>query len=147
MLLNMLRPLQSWTRALLFSDMNSCTSGSVHWTEHMKTVLPLFLLAVSISAARAQDENAGAIQAADTQAPAVVYETPTIYTGQVIYQAPVVYNAPVVYAAAPVAAVAPACQSECEPVSTVVYIGGGHVSYQESRPQCGSTVTYIGGGR
>lgn len=112
----------------------------------MKKILPLFLLAVSISAARAQDDNASAIQAADAQAPAVVYDTPTIYTGQVIYQAPVVYNAPVVYSAAPVATVATACEPEREPVSTVVYIGGGHVSYQESRNNCGSTVTYIGGG-
>lgn len=113
----------------------------------MKTILPLFLLAVSITAARAQDEYAGEVQPADVPAPTVVYEAPTVYTGQVIYQGPVVYNAPVVYSAAPVVPVALApCQPVCEPASTVVYIGGGHVSYQESRPGCGSTVTYIGGG-
>ena len=133
-------------RAFLFSNMNSRPSGNVHWTELMKTILPLFLIAVSITAARAQDEYAGAVQPADAQTPTVVYETPTVYTGQVIYQAPVVYNAPVVYSATPVAPVAPACQPVCEPASTVVYIGGGRVSYQESRNNCGSTVTYIGGG-
>jgi hypothetical protein len=133
-------------RAFLFLDMNSRENQNVHWIEPMKTILPLFLIAVSITAARAQDESAGAVQPADTQTPTIVYETPTVYTGQVIYQAPVVYNAPVVYSAAPVAAVAPACHPACEPVSTVVYIGGGHVSYQESQNNCGSTVTYIGGG-
>ena len=120
----------------------------------MKTILPLFLLAVSIAVARAQDEYANAGQPADAPSPTIVYETPTIYTGQVIYQAPVVYNAPVVYetppvvpvALAPVVPDALACQTECEPASTVVYIGGGHFGYQESRNNCGSTVTYIGGG-
>jgi len=120
----------------------------------MKTILPLFLLAVSITVTRAQDEYASAVQPADVTAPAVVYESPTVYTGQVIYQAPVVYNAPVVYAATPVVSVALApvvpaalaCQTTCEPASTVVYIGGGHVGYQESGNNCGSTVTYIGGG-
>lgn len=113
----------------------------------MKTILPLFLLAVSITAARAQDEYSGAVQPADVPASTIVYEAPTVYTGQVIYQAPVVYNAPVVYSAATVVPVPPACPPVCEPVSTVVYIGGGHVSYQESRNNCGSTVTYIGGSR
>lgn len=116
----------------------------------MKRMLQLFVLAVSITtvpAVRAQDQNAAA-QPTDTAVTPVVYDTPVVYTGQVTYLAPVVYNAPVVYATTPAVAVDTGyARRDCEPASTVVYIGGGSVRYQESRNNCGSTVVYIGGNR
>ena len=117
----------------------------------MKRMLQLFVLAVSIAAVpavRAQDQSADTTQPVDAAVAPVVYETPVVYTGQVIYQAPVVYNAPVVYATTPAVAVDTGnSQRDCKPVSTVVYIGGGSVRYQESGNNCGSTVTVIGGHR
>jgi hypothetical protein len=124
----------------------------------MKRMLQLFVLAVSITAVpavHAQDQYTDTAQPANTVQPTdfaavapVVYETPVVYTGQVIYQAPVVYNAPVVYATTPAVAVDTVRpERDCQPASTVVYIGGGNTRYQESRNNCGSTVTYIGGHR
>lgn len=127
-------------------------------------MLQLFVLAVSIAAVpalRAQDQNAGAAQTpaaaqttdvselSDAAVAPVVYGTPVVYTGQVTYLAPVVYNAPVIYTTTtPAVPLDTGCaRRDCEPVSTVVYIGGGSTRYQESRNNCGSTVTYIGGHR
>lgn len=136
----------------------------------MKTILQLFILSVSVTTLHAQDTVATApVQPTDNQAPvvlvpssavaapAVVYDAPVVYTAPVVYQAPVVYNAPVTYknynvtpdcAPAPVDC-RPDCQSDCGPVSTVVYIGHGETRYQYSDAcsNSGSTVTYIGGGR
>lgn len=116
----------------------------------MKTTLLLFLVAVSISAARAQDAY-GYDSDYSTPAvavPAVVYQAPVTYAAPVVYQAPVIYYAPVFYGTAMSCALS-ACQSACydSPArSTVTYIGGGRTRYQVS-PRCnyGSTVTYIGG--
>ena len=133
----------------------------------MKTILQLFILSASIAAVRAQDAVTEPVQLTDQQAPApamaapattpaaptIVYDAPVVYTAPVIYQAPVVYNAPVSYNnynVAPVCAPVPAdCDRNCEPASTVVYIGGGQTRYRYSDAcsTSGSTVTYIGGGR
>jgi hypothetical protein len=135
----------------------------------MKKIIELFLLSVSIAVAHAQDAViTEPVQALDGQVPVItapapevvasasapeptiVYSTPVVYTAPVIYQAPVAYYAPVSYNNYNVA---PHCapkscdhQRDCGPVSTVVYIGGGHTSYQYSDAcsTCGSTVTYIG---
>jgi hypothetical protein len=111
----------------------------------MKTTILLIFLVLSAVVARAQDA-ASACLSAVCQIPAVVYQAPVIYNAPVMYQAPVVYNAPVYYNTAPAPCVAapPCTVQDCAPASTVVYIGGGHVGYQENRGSCGSTVTYIG---
>jgi hypothetical protein len=125
-----------------------------------KILLPLLLLAASLGAARAQDaayvDNQPATdQPADSPAavcltppPAVVYQAPVVYTAPVVYQAPVVYYAPVYYGVSPAACVLNACGAAQNnaALSTVTYIGGGHVSYQVAPPcNSGSTVVYIGG--
>lgn len=109
--------------------------------------------------------------------PAVVYQAPVFYAAPVVYQAPVTYTAPVYYltgaaaatiasCVAPAVCAPPVCAApapcgpvcppellcaayheECAPRSEVIYIGGGHVGYQFSRPACGSTLTFIGSGR
>ena len=136
----------------------------------MKRIIELFILSVSIAVVRAQDavitepvqaldaqEPVATMPAPEVAAPApvvttptVVYSTPVVYTAPVVYQAPVAYYAPVSYNNYNVA---PRCapkscddQRECGPVSTVVYIGGGHTRYQSSDAcsTSGSTVTYIG---
>lgn len=116
----------------------------------MKTTLLLFLVTVSIGAARAQDayDYDSDYSTPAVAVPAVVYEAPVTYAAPVVYQAPVIYYAPVFYGAAMSCALN-ACASACydtAPRSTVTYIGGGHVSFQVS-PLCnyGSTVTFIGG--
>lgn len=134
----------------------------------MKTILQLFVLSVSITAVNAQDavtitapaqstdDQAPVITAPATPAvtaPSVVYDTPVVYTAPVVYQAPVTYYAPVSYNnynVTPACTPPPAdCEQDCGPVSTVVYIGGGHATYQYSDAcsNSGSTVTYIGGCR
>lgn len=133
----------------------------------MRTILQLFILSASITAVNAQDAVmiTAPTQSADDQvpvitapaapavaAPTVVYDTPVVYTAPVVYQAPVTYYAPVSYNnynTTPACTPAPAeCEHDCGPVSTVVYIGGGHTAYQNSDAcsNSGSTVTYIGGG-
>lgn len=135
----------------------------------MKKIIALFVLSVSIAAVHAQDAvitepvqvadgqvSVATVPASDVVAPepvitpTVVYSTPVVYTAPVVYQAPVAYYAPVSYNNY---SVAPACttascdnQRDCGPVSTVVYIGGGHTTYQYSDAcsNSGSTVTYIG---
>jgi hypothetical protein len=136
----------------------------------MKKIIELFVLSASIAVARAQDAViTEPVQVLDGQvpvatvpapevvdpepvsAPTVVYTTPVVYTAAVVYQAPVAYYAPVSYNTYNVA---PHCarsscdyqQQDCGPVSTVVYIGGGHATYQYSDAcsTSGSTVTYIG---
>jgi hypothetical protein len=121
------------------------------------TILSLFLLTVSLAAARAQDIAipVSPIAGYPVAVPSVVYQMPVVYNAPVVYQVPVVYMAPVYYGAPAVAACpAPACApiacapapcQERAPRSTVLYIGGGSVRYQVSQPSCGSTVTYIGG--
>lgn len=145
--------------------LNTAVLESVHWLTIMKSILPLFVLAISLGAVRAQEAASEPVPATDYQAPAeayaepvavatpaVVYDAPVVYNAPVAYQAPVVYNAPVYYAA-PVAVASPVVS--CPPPapcyyrparSTVVYIGGGHVSYQVAHCNSGSTVTFIGGG-
>jgi hypothetical protein len=130
-----------------------------------KTILPLLLLAASIGAGRAQDVASANAQPADNQPnnyepadyqpavylpppPAVVYEAPVVYAAPVVYQAPVVYYAPVYYGVTPAACALNACGAvqNNAALSTVTYIGGGHVGYQVSPPcNTGSTVVYIGG--
>jgi hypothetical protein len=127
-----------------------------------KTILPLLLLAASMGAAHAQDaaytdsqpdpiQNANGqpveIQPVYLPPPAVVYQAPVVYAAPVVYQAPVVYYAPVYYGVSPAACALNACAA-CENnavVSTVTYIGGGHVGYQVSPPcNSGSTLVFIG---
>lgn len=135
----------------------------------MKRIIELFVLSVSIAVVHAQDAIiTEPVQALDSQvpvatvpapdvvapapvaAPTVVYSTPVVYTAPVVYQAPVAYYAPVSYnnynVAPPCAAKNCDYQRDCAPVSTVVYIGGGHTRYQYSDAcsTSGSTVTYIG---
>jgi hypothetical protein len=123
----------------------------------MKTTFFLFVLTVSLGAARAQDADYSDYSSdqapADYQAPAVVYNAPVVYSAPVVYNMPVVYNAPVYYGL-PMMAMScalNACSSACNDYSyharsTVTYIGGGQVSYQVS-PACntGSTLVFIGG--
>ena len=130
----------------------------------MRRTIELFVLSVSIVVAHAQDTViTEPVQALDSQAPVatipapeVAVPAPEVAAPVVVYSTPVVYTAPVAYYA-PVSYnnynVAPHCapkscdhQRDCGPVSTVVYIGGGHTSYQYSDAcsTCGSTVTYIG---
>ena len=114
------------------------------------TFLLLFVVAVSLGVARAQDADYydnSTYAPADYQAPAVVYEAPVVYAAPVVYQAPVVYYAPVYYGA-PMAYALNACAA-CEnnaARSTVTFIGGGQARFQVS-PRCnnGSTVVFIGG--
>jgi len=111
-----------------------------------KTIIALCFLTASISVVRAQDAAGAMDQALDSQIPATVYEAPVIYAASVIYQAPVIYNAPVYYVAPASCPPAPVCATPtCATPSTVVYIGGGQVGYQNSYCNSGSTVTYIGG--
>jgi hypothetical protein len=133
----------------------------------MRRTIELFVLSVSIVVAHAQDTVITepvqvldsqapvatipapevAVPAPEVAAPVVVYSTPVVYTAPVAYYAPVSYNN---YNAAPRCAPKPCDdQRDCGPVSTVVYIGGGHTSYQYSDAcsTSGSTVTYIGGCR
>jgi hypothetical protein len=135
----------------------------------MKTIIQLFVLSVSIAAARAQDAvitqtspvldgqvpiatvpAPDAVAQEPVAAPTVVYSTPVVYTAPVVYQAPVAYYAPVSYNnynVMPRCATASSdCRRDCGPVSTVVYIGGGNTRYQYSDAcsTSGSTVTYIG---
>ncbi|MSU58789.1 MAG: hypothetical protein EXS35_11585 [Pedosphaera sp.] len=98
----------------------------------------LLTLAVTGTAALAQDANSASDENATYEAPdatTVVYEAPVTYTAPVVYQASVVYYGPVFYLAAPaVAACAaqtpPPCQ-QSEPASTVTVIGvhGGVYTY------------------
>lgn len=138
----------------------------------MKKIIELFVLSVSITVAHAQDAVVTepvqaldgqvpvatvpapeAVDAAPEAVPTVVYTTPVVYTAPVVYQAPVAYYAPVSYnnynVAPPCAPAPTCCQRDCGPVSTVVYIGGGHTTYRYSDAcsNSGSTVTYIGGCR
>jgi hypothetical protein len=131
-----------------------------------KTFLPLLLLVASIGAAHAQDAAFANAQPADNQPgnyepadsqpavclpppPAVVYEAPVVYAAPVVYQAPVVYYAPVYYGVTPAACALNACGAvqNNAALSTVTYIGGGHVGYQVSSPcnNSGSTLVFIGG--
>jgi hypothetical protein len=122
----------------------------------MKTTLFLFVLTVSLGAARAQDADYydySSEPPVDYVAPAVVYNAPVVYAAPVVYNLPVVYNAPVYYGLPMMAmgCALNACSSACNDYSyharsTVTYIGGGHVSYQVS-PACntGSTLVFIGG--
>jgi hypothetical protein len=115
----------------------------------MKTTLFLFVLSVSLGAARAQDADYyDYSDYSSDQTPAVVYDAPAV-----VYNLPVVYNAPVYYGLPMMAmgCALNACSSACNDYSyharsTVTYIGGGHVSYQVS-PACntGSTLVFIGG--
>jgi hypothetical protein len=122
----------------------------------MKTTLFLFVLAVSLGAARAQDADYSdnSDYSTDTSAyqePAVVYNAPVTYAAPVVYNMPVIYNAPVYYGLPTFAmgCAMNACstfQDSYRGRSTVVYIGGGHVAYQVA-PVCnnGSTLVFIGG--
>ena len=114
----------------------------------MKTTFLLLLLTASISVARAQDAAYSTDQPADYAVPAVVYQAPVVYNAPVVYQAPVVYYAPVYYGT-PAGCALNTCSAlqNNAALSTVTYIGGGHVGYQAA-PICnpGSTVTFIGGG-
>jgi len=113
----------------------------------MKTTLLLFLVTVSIGAARAQDAYDSDYPTAVVPVPAVVYQAPVTYAAPVVYQSPVIYYGPVFYGNAISCAVnAYAAAARCQARSTVTYIGGGPTRYQVS-PLCnyGSTVTYIGG--
>src|ERR1700743_3967923 len=113
----------------------------------MKTTFLLFLLTVSIRLARAQDAAYSTDQP-DYVIPAVVYNAPVMYNAPVVYNAPVIYNAPVYYGT-PAACALNTCAAlqNNAVLSTVTYIGGGHVGFQTA-PLCntGSTVTFIGGG-
>jgi hypothetical protein len=116
----------------------------------MKTTAFLFLLMVSIGAARAQDADYSNDEPVGYPVmPSVVYNAPVIYNAPVVYNAPVAYNAPVYYGLSAANCAFNACaalQNNCNVGrSTVTYIGGGHVSYQVARCNSGSTVTYIGG--
>jgi len=117
----------------------------------MKTILLLFLVAVPIAVSRAQDSDCATGQSADCGVAAVVYDAPVVYNGPVVYQTPVVYNGPVYYVtpgtSVGCAGYAPSCAQNDYSPSTVLYIGGGHVAYQESSCNSGSTVTYIGHSR
>jgi len=111
----------------------------------MKTTLLLFLLAVPITVARAQDSACATGQSADCAVPAVVYEAPVVYNAPVVYEGPVVYNAPVYYVASAGYETGDASYNQdTAALSTVTYIGGGRVGYQDSRCNSGSTVTVIG---
>jgi hypothetical protein len=127
----------------------------------MKTTLFLFVLTVSLGAARAQDADyynysdysSDQTPAVVYDAPAVVYNAPVVYAAPVVYNLPVVYNAPVYYGLPMMAmgCALNACSAACNDYSfharsTVTYIGGGHVSYQVSAAcNTGSTLVFIGG--
>jgi hypothetical protein len=120
----------------------------------MKTTLFLFVLTVSLGAARAQDADYSDYSnetPADYQVPAVVYNAPVIYSAPVVYDIPVIYNAPVYYGQMmAMGSALNACASACNDFSyrarsTVTFIGGGHVSYLVSPPcNTGSTLVFIG---
>lgn len=124
----------------------------------MKTTFFLFVLAISLGAARAQDADYSdnsdySIEpATEYQAPAVVYNAPVTYAAPVVYNMPVVYNGPVYYGL-PMMAMGyalNACSSACNDYnyrsrSTVVYIGGSQVRFQVSPPcNTGSLLVIIG---
>ena len=113
----------------------------------MKTTLVLIVLTASIAAVRAQEAPWSTCQPEDYPVPPVVYEAPVVYAAPVVYQAPVIYYGPVFYGTPAGYALNACWEAENNAaLSTVTYIGGGHVSYQIG-PRCnrGSTVTFIGG--
>lgn len=112
----------------------------------MKTFLCPVLLATMLGFAHAQEVY---ISTPTEENDAVEYQPPVVYLAPVVYNGPVVYQAPVTYVTVfnspDQYAYEPACHRDCEPRSTVVYIGGGQVHYAVS-PRCnaGSTITVIG---
>jgi hypothetical protein len=73
----------------------------------------------------------------------VAYPMPVIYQAAVAYMAPVIYQAPVYYFS-PVAATP---VRDCQPVSTVIYIGGRYSHTRNFYASCnsGTQVIYFGG--